>query len=100
MVLARIVAALIIGVSAAAHVRAAERLPTDEPVRQGMVTIRNLVRTNHSLVTHRRMPPDHAARFAKQVKVEADEILATTKVPNAARDKLKALLDEVIAGIE
>ena len=35
-------------------------LPTDEPVRKGMLAIRDLVRINHSLVTHRRMPPDHA----------------------------------------
>jgi hypothetical protein len=75
-------------------------LPTDEPVRNGMLAIRDLVRINHSLVTHRRMPPDHAARFARQVKVEADGILATSKISGAARDKLCALLDDIVAGIE
>jgi hypothetical protein len=75
-------------------------LPTDAAVRDGMVSIRDLVRTNHSLITHRRMPPDHAARFAKQVKAQADEILATSKVTGAARDKLKVLLGEIVGGIE
>jgi len=75
-------------------------LPTDEPVQKGMLTIRDLVRTNHSLVTHRRMPPDHAARFAKQVKAEADGILAASKIAGDAREKLRALLDEIVAGID
>ena len=56
-------------------------LPTDQPVQKGMLAIRDLVRINHSLVTHRRMPPDHAARFARQVKAEADGILARARSP-------------------
>ncbi len=75
-------------------------LPTDAAVQKGMLTIRDLVRTNHSLVTHRRMPPDHAARFAKQVKAEADSILGASRISGDARDKLRALLDEIVAGIE
>ncbi len=75
-------------------------LPTDEAVRRGMLAIRDLVRLNHSLVTHRRMPPDHAARFAKQVKVEADTILATSKIAGEGRDRLRGVLDEIVAGIE
>jgi hypothetical protein len=75
-------------------------LPTDEPVRKGMVAIRDLVRTNHSLVTHRRMPPDHAQRFAKQVKAEADKILAASRLSGDGREKLRALLDEIVAGID
>jgi hypothetical protein len=74
-------------------------LPTDEPVRKGMVTIRDLVRTNHSLVTHRRMPPDHALRFAAQVKIEADRILATSHLSGEAQEKLRALLEEIVTGI-
>ena len=74
-------------------------LPTDEPVRRGMLAIRDLVRVNHSLVTHRRMPPDHAARFVRQVKVEADTILATSKIAGDGRDKLRAVLDDIVAGI-
>jgi hypothetical protein len=64
-----------------------------------MLAIRDLVRTNHSLVTHRRMPPDHAQRFAKQVKLEADKILATTNLSGDARDKLKVLLEEIVMGL-
>ncbi len=74
-------------------------LPTDAAVQNGMAAIREIVRTNHSLVTHRRMPPDHALRFAAQVKVEADKILATTSLSGEARDKLKTLLEEVVTGL-
>jgi hypothetical protein len=74
-------------------------LPTDDAVRRGMLAIRDLVRLNHSLVTHRRMPPDHAARFARQVKVEADTILSTSKLAGEGRDKLRGVLDEIVAGI-
>ncbi len=75
------------------------RWPTDEPVRKGMLAIRDLVRINHSLVTHRRMPPDHAARFARQVKVEADGILATSRITGEARERLRALLDNIVTGV-
>jgi hypothetical protein len=78
---------------------AATRWPTDEPVRRGMQAIRDLVRTNHSLVTHRRMPPDHALRFAAQVKIEADRILTTSSIPREALDRLRALLVEIVAGV-
>lgn len=74
-------------------------LPTDAAVQKGMAAIRDIVSTNHSLVTHRRMPPDHALRFAAQVKVEADRILATTSLSGDARDKLKALLEEIVTGL-
>jgi len=74
-------------------------LPTDAPVQKGMAVIRDLVRTNHSLVTHRRMPPDHAMRFAAQVKVEADRILASTSLSGDAREKLHLLLEEIVTGL-
>jgi hypothetical protein len=72
--------------------------PTDEAVRNGMIGIRDLVRLNHSLITHRRMPPDHAARFARQVKAEADKIAATSRITDEARKRLQSLLDEIVAG--
>ncbi|MFA5897958.1 MAG: hypothetical protein WC829_02475 [Hyphomicrobium sp.] len=74
-------------------------LPTDEPVRKGMHAIRDVVTTNHSLVTHRRMPPDHAMRFAAQVKVEADRILSTTTLTGDALEKLRLLLQEIVTGL-
>ena len=74
-------------------------LPTDEPVRKGMLAIRDLVRINHSPVTHRRMPPDHALRFAAQVKIEADRILASSNLSGEGREKLHALLKEIVTGI-
>ncbi len=75
-------------------------LPTDEPVRKGMLAIRDLVRTNHSLVTHRRMPPDHAQRFASQVTAESEKILSATKLSGDGREKLRGLLDEIVAGVD
>ena len=76
------------------------RLPTDEPVRKGMLAIRDLVRLNHSLVTHRRMPPDHAARFAAAIKAQVDTILATSAASGAARERLRALTDAIVAGVD
>lgn len=76
------------------------KLPTDEALRAGMIAIRDLVRLNHSLITHRRMPPDHAQRFAKAIKERADTILATSNVSDAAKQRLAALLGEVTAGVE
>jgi hypothetical protein len=74
--------------------------PTDEPLRKGMLAIRDLVRINHSLITHRRMPPDHAARFAAAIKAQSDQILATSATVGAAKEELRALLDGVVAGVE
>jgi len=74
-------------------------LPTDAAVRNGMLAIRDVVRTNHSLVTHRRMPPDHAQRFAAQVKIEADRILAKTSLSGDALEKLRALLADIVSGL-
>jgi hypothetical protein len=83
-----------------AQAPAPAKWPTDEPLRKGMLAIRDLVRLNHSLITHRRMPPDHAARFAAAIKAEADAILATSTLSGEARERLRALLDEVGAGVE
>jgi len=80
--------------------RAAEKWPTDDALRSGMLVIRNLVRTNHSLVTHRRMPPDHAKRFAAAIKSEAANILATSSVPGPAKAVLSDILDEITEGVE
>ena len=110
MAFLRIVALLLLALSFSAPAPAAEKivpragqaiapLPTDAAVQNGMATIRDLVRTNHSLVTHRRMPPDHAQRFAAQVKIEADKILATTSLSGDSLDKLKALLEEIVTGL-
>ena len=110
MAVMRILALMVLGVLLGTAALSAEKivpragyaiapLPTDAAVQKGMVAIRDLVRTNHSLVTHRRMPPDHALRFAAQVKVEADKILATTSLSGDAREKLRILLEEIITGL-
>ena len=76
------------------------KFATDPALREGMIAIRNLLRLNQSLVTHRRMPPDHAQRFAKSIRAEADKILASSTVSGAAKVRLAALLDEIVAGVE
>lgn len=79
---------------------ATQKWPTDHAVRTGMLAIRDLVRTNHSLITHRRMPPDHAQRFARAIQEEADKILATSRIPGTAKASLAQLLAQVTAGVE
>ncbi len=74
--------------------------PTDEALRSGMVAIRELVRLNHSLITHRRMPPDHAIRFAAAIRAQANTILASTRVSGASRERLREMLDEIVADVE
>ncbi|HEY7670405.1 MAG TPA: hypothetical protein VH852_07195 [Hyphomicrobium sp.] len=93
---------LVLGMLAAAvpSLSGEAKLATDEAVREGMIAIRDLVRLNHSLITHRRMPPDHAQRFAKAIKAQADVILATSKVSGEAKQRLAALLNEVVAGVD
>jgi len=73
---------------------------TDEPLRDGMLVIRDLVRLNHSMITHRRMPPDHAVRFAAVIKERTKTILAKSSVAGAARERLSTLLDEVAGGVD
>ncbi len=76
------------------------KFSSDAALRSGMIAIRDLVRLNHSLVTHRRMPPDHAQRFATAIKAERDKILATSTVSGEAKQRLSVLLDEVVAGVD
>jgi hypothetical protein len=92
--------ALIILLLSTIGVAAEQKLATDAALRSGMIAIRDLVRLNHSLITHRRMPPDHAQRFAKAILTQADTILSTSKVPGEAKQRLSALLDEVVAGVD
>ena len=80
--------------------QADEKWPTDYALRSGMLVIRDLVRTNHSLVTHRRMPPDHAKRFAAAIQSEAASILATSTVPGTAKAVLSDILNEITQGVE
>jgi hypothetical protein len=76
------------------------RLETDEPIRRGMAEIRRLAHHHHSLVTHRRLPPDMAVGFAAQVKNQAELIVATSKVPAATADVLASILVKIADGAE
>lgn len=78
----------------------AERLQTDEPLRKGMAKLRSLVHHHHSLVTHRRLPPDLAVRFAAQVRNETDAIVARSAVTAQSADVLTPILGKIVDGAE
>jgi hypothetical protein len=100
LVLGGVAPAAAAGETAQATESAETKWPTDAPLRTGMIAIRDLVRLNHSLITHRRMPPDHAARFAKAIEAQTATILATSTISGPAKARLGELLGEVTAGVD
>jgi len=73
---------------------------TDEPVRGAMKAVRDLVLRDHSLVTHRRMPPAGARAFHAAIKAEVDRMLAETKVMPEADALLKTIATAIVDGAE
>ena len=88
------------GSAATDSASSAAKWPTDEVLRRGMAAIRKATLDSHTLVTHRRMPPNDARKFAVVVKGHVDGIRGATKVPAAAQPALAALLDDIGAGAE
>jgi hypothetical protein len=79
---------------------AAVKWPADDALRNGMAAIRSVTLDNHTLVTHRRMPPEGARKFAAAVKGHIADIRSKAKVPVAAEPALGALLDDIGSGAE
>lgn len=75
-------------------------IPTDEPLRKGMHEIRRLVIDHHSLVTHRRLPPDMAVRFAAEVRSRTELIVAKSKVAGPDADALSPIIGKLVEGAE
>ncbi|KWT64586.1 hypothetical protein APY04_3254 [Hyphomicrobium sulfonivorans] len=75
-------------------------LPTDEPVRDGMDAIRDLVKANHGLAVHRSMTPEQGVDFAGKVHAEAAKIRKQTKLSGEALDRLSERLTEIEAGAD
>lgn len=74
--------------------------PTDNTLRSGMAAIRKATLDNHTLVTHRRMPPESARRFAARVASEINRIKAGTELPPGGKPDIDALLSDIAAGAE
>jgi ribosomal protein S5 len=69
------------------------KLPTTEPIRTSMKAIRDLTLTNHTLVTHRRMPPASAKKFRGDIKGH----VALVRAAEAGLDAAAAKTIEEIA---
>ncbi|MGE0023121.1 MAG: hypothetical protein AB7S70_05745 [Hyphomicrobium sp.] len=74
--------------------------PTGEVLRSAMAAIRKATLDNHTLVTHRRMPPASAVKFAEEIAREVDRIRTGADVPPAAKPDLDALLADIASGAE
>jgi hypothetical protein len=57
------------------------KLPASEAMQSGMAAIRKLVIDAHSLITHRRMAPDQARRFAAGLKFHVKTLNADPAAP-------------------
>lgn len=79
---------------------AAVKWPADDALRNGMAAIRSATLDSHTLITHRRMPPEGARRFAAEIRRHIDAIRGSTKVSAQAQPALAALLDDIAAGAE
>jgi hypothetical protein len=76
------------------------KFETDEPVRGAMKAVRDIVLRDHSLVTHRRMPPAGARAFHGSIKAEIAPMLAETKAAPEARAALEPIATEIVGGAE
>ena len=76
------------------------RWPTDETIRTAMATIRKATLDNHTLVTHRRMPPATAQSFANAIAAAVSRIRTDTQVPADAKAALEPILADIVAGAE
>jgi hypothetical protein len=74
------------------------KFPTDEPVRAGMKTIRDLTLTTHSLVTHRRLAPADARAFHAKVTAAVDRIETQTTLQGQPRTEIDALAADIVKG--
>ena len=99
--LAALIATLLFAVCITGAASAAEvKWPADDVLRSGMAAIRRATLDNHTLVTHRRMPPASARTFADHIAKEADRIKSEADVPADAKPVLDALLGDIVAGAE
>ena len=65
-----------------------------------MAAIRKLTLDNHTLVTHRRMPPAAARKFQKRVTQEITRIRADAAAHAEAGSPLDAILTDIAVGAD
>lgn len=75
-------------------------LPSDPVLRREMAAIRQATLDVHTLVTHRRMPPDMATRYAVTVTGRIHDIRAVTTRPADVVRELEPLLSSLALGAE
>lgn len=76
------------------------RWPTDEPLRAAMAAIRKATLDNHTLVTHRRMPPADARRFADTIAKQVAVARTGAQISPEAKAELEPILADIVAGAE
>lgn len=90
---------LLAGVFASAGWAADAKFEIDAVLKSGMEGIRKAVIDNHTLITHRRFPPQMAAGLARRIGTEVERIQRETKVAEAARKDLDAVLQQISGGV-
>lgn len=94
-----VVIGLVSGTSQSA-LAAGRKWPTDETVRSAMAAIRKATLDTHTLVTHRRMPPPDARRFAETIAKETARARNGALGQPAAKAELEPILRDIMAGAE
>ncbi|MFN0219957.1 MAG: hypothetical protein ACKVP4_14225 [Hyphomicrobium sp.] len=77
-----------------------DKFETDFATRAGMETIRTHVIEAHTLITHRRMAPAAARKFAVALKMEIAAIARARAEKLPPPDPLAPLLEQIAAGAE
>jgi hypothetical protein len=76
------------------------KLQSDEALRKGMSTIRDLAVANQSLITHRRLPVAAAGRFAADIRAAAADIRANARLDPEASLEIDRLLSRIVAAAD
>jgi hypothetical protein len=74
------------------------RLETDAAVRDGLTAIRRLTLTNHTLITHRRLPLVDAERLSSTLLKTVQRLRRTTSLTGDGRRAIDSILDTVSSG--
>lgn len=85
-------------IAAEVSASSARKWATDAVLREGLTEIRSLVLRHHTLITHRRISPDDARRFAADIQREADRTVTGLLLSGEPRDEARRLLAAIDAG--
>jgi hypothetical protein len=96
----RIAAAVMLGLLPFAGSAGEAKWPASKEVRQGMAAIRAIVVRNHTPITHRRISAGEIARFAAELQMQVDRLIANTISDIEQRARLRRILPEIDAGAQ